>query len=87
MEVYAEIENETTDEKQNEAQMDKMWSNSEQAYRVKEWSQEETAQPFRIHLTPIVGKFDLFVSNTPSNLDIDADIFYYDWCDCNNSTA
>ena len=24
--------------------MDKMWNNSEQAYRVKEWSQEETTQ-------------------------------------------
>jgi len=35
----------------------------------------------------MVGKFDLFVSNSPSNLDIDADIFYYDWCDCNNATA
>lgn len=38
-------------------------------------------------MTPIIGSFDLFVTNSPSNLDIADDIFYYDWCACDNVTS
>jgi hypothetical protein len=38
-------------------------------------------------LTPYTGKYTIYVSNKPENLEWDTQTFYYNWCTCNDSHA
>jgi hypothetical protein len=70
------------------AQLDTVYNYPNGEHRIYSFSLHytaATAQAVHITLTPYTGKYTLYVANRPENLNWSTEVFYYNWCTCNNS--
>ena len=60
-------------------QKDTLFNLTDKDYRLYYFTVDLVKSDIKILLTGITGKFSMFVSNNPNNIDWKNDIFYYNW--------
>ncbi|CAG9324585.1 unnamed protein product [Blepharisma stoltei] len=70
-------------------QKDTLFNSNDTDYRIYYFPihfTQQTKKPIRVSLTPITGKFSLYVANQLENLDWSREIFWYNWMGYSNGS-
>jgi len=67
------------------SQQDTVYNERMLNYRVYLFSvhyMENSGEELTLALTPLSGRYEMYVANNPNAVDWDGSVFYYDWCYC-----